>query len=92
MGALLEFLFPDFPAPALEAIARKAASSEPGRRYQSVSRLADDLSRFRAGLAVEAYPENLFRRLRRVAGRYRVAIALILAYVLMRAALLLVRN
>jgi hypothetical protein len=40
-------------------------------------------------LAVQAYPENPFERTRRLAVKYQTPILLVLAYLLMRAMLLL---
>ena len=92
LGAILGLLLPEKPPAALSAIAQKAAADLPGGRYQSVAELADDIGRFRAGEAVVAYPESILDRTRRIAGKYRVPIALVLAYVFMRMVLLLVRD
>ena len=50
--------------------------------------LARDVAAFAAGESVSAYRENLFERGRRLAGRYRTPILLVLAYLLMRITLL----
>jgi serine/threonine protein kinase len=92
LGAILGFLLSKTaPAPLL-AISRKAAALDPEDRYQTVTALAEDLSRFRAAQAVIAYPENLLDRARRVAWKYRVPLGLVLAYVVMRILLLLIRG
>jgi serine/threonine protein kinase len=78
---------PDVPRP-LEAICLKALSPEPGARYPSVAELAADLTRLLEGEPVSAYPEGLWRRARRFAGRYRTPILLVLAYLAMRVVLL----
>jgi serine/threonine-protein kinase len=77
------------PAPnAVGAIARKAMDQEPDRRYASVSDLVQDVGRYLDGWPVSAYPENIFQRAARWTTRYRVAIGLVLAYLVVRALLL----
>ena len=71
----------------LSAIARKAMSEDREGRYTSTSELALDIARYLDGLPVSAYPENIFRKVARLAGRYRVAIALVLTYLVVRAML-----
>jgi len=90
LGALLAFLLSGQPAPsrAVLAIAAKARAGDPAARYQSVEELMADVSRFLDGEAVAAYPEGIIRRTRRLAGKYRAAILLVLAYLVMRIALL----
>jgi hypothetical protein len=91
LGAILgDMLAGDGGAPKpLRAIASRAAAALPEDRYQSVPSLAEDVARFRDGRPVEAYRENIFERGQRLAVRYRLPIALVLAYVFMRALLLL---
>jgi eukaryotic-like serine/threonine-protein kinase len=74
----------DVPRP-LRAICAQALDAEPQARYQTVKALADDIARYRAGLAVHAHPETLVDRTRRVARTYRTPILLVLAYIVMRA-------
>jgi hypothetical protein len=74
---------------ALAAIADRASSAERDTRYQSVGDLAADLSHYRDAQRVHAYRESVPERIVRVAGRYRLPLTLILAYVLMRLVLLL---
>jgi serine/threonine protein kinase len=87
LGAILRFLFaptqPGTPR-AVRAICAKALAPEPEDRYGSVAELMADVSHFLDGLAVSAYPEGVFRRARRLAGRYRTAILLVVAYLVMR--------
>ena len=101
LGAVLHFLLegrapPErgpAPAPApLRSIAAKAMAADPAARYPSVSELMADLARYADGERVLAHPETVGRRLGRVVFRYRVAIALVLAYLVMRGALLFVRG
>jgi serine/threonine-protein kinase len=89
LGALLGFLIAGEEAPkALEAIRRRAMADEPDDRYAQVDELAADLSRYLAGLAVSAHRESLADRLGRFARNHRAAILLVLAYALMRIALI----
>jgi predicted Ser/Thr protein kinase len=74
--------------PALLAIACKARSADPAARYQSVQAMAADVSRYLAGLAVEAHPEPFTERAARIIRRHRVAIVLVLTYLVVRVLLL----
>jgi eukaryotic-like serine/threonine-protein kinase len=74
---------------AVAAIAATAMAKEPSSRYASVSDMAQDVSRYLDGLSVSAYPENVVERAARLAYRYRVAIGLVLAYLVVRTLLLL---
>jgi len=58
-------------AKSLAAICHKAMAFEPANRYQSASALADDVRRFIAGDAVEAYEEPTFDRIARVCKRHQ---------------------
>jgi len=79
------------PRPLL-AIAAKALSEDPSLRYQDVRQLAEDVARFREGSAVDAYREGVVERWYRIARKYSVPIALVLAYVIMRVLLLVLRR
>ena len=57
-------------------------------RYPTVESLSLDILRFRHGDPVEAYRESLLERGARVYRRYRVPILLVLAYMVMRALLI----
>ncbi len=105
LGAILRFLVsaPDGRAPparelvrrsppALIAIAARASEAIPEARYQSVLDLAADLSRYRDAMPVQAYQESMAERIVRIAGRYQLPLTLILAYILMRLVLLLIRS
>lgn len=82
-----------FPLPErhrrLAAIIGRARAIGPEDRYPSVVGLADDVRRFAAGQSVSAYRDTLFDRARRLASRYREAILLVTAYLVIRALLLL---
>jgi serine/threonine protein kinase len=73
---------------AVAAIAQKAMAEDRANRYASVSDLASDIARYLDGSPVSAYPENPFHKVARWATRYRVAIGLVLAYLIVRALLL----
>jgi len=76
--------------PALEAICLKALADAPDARYPGAQELAADVARFLEGASVSAYPEGVWRRARRFAITYKAPILLILAYLVMRALLLLI--
>jgi eukaryotic-like serine/threonine-protein kinase len=82
-------LAPSVPA-ALEAVCLKALADAPEARYARADELARDVARFLEGDSVSAYPEGLWRRARRLGVAYKAPLLLILAYVVMRALLLLV--
>jgi serine/threonine protein kinase len=75
---------------ALEAICLKALAPDPDGRYAKVEDLAADVGRFLEGERVWAYPENAWQRALRFAGRHRTAVALVVAYLVMRIVLLVV--
>lgn len=58
----------------LDTIVATALRKEPERRYGSVERLAEDVALYRAGRPIRARPESLPYRLRKFAGRHRVAV------------------
>jgi serine/threonine protein kinase len=92
LGALLAHLAGE-PAPrALRAIAEKARDPDANRRYQDVESLAADLARFRNQDPVAAYRESLGERTVRLYRRYELPILLLLAYIVMRFALLVFRG
>jgi serine/threonine protein kinase len=88
LGAILKFLAP--PAGGgkiprrLAAIIGKAMADEPQSRYPSAQALAYDVAGYLDGLPISAYPEGIFERAVRVASRNRVAVVLVLAYLVMR--------
>jgi eukaryotic-like serine/threonine-protein kinase len=91
LGAIMRLLIgPAAPKP-LRAIAMRAMATDPAQRYASVEALAADVARFRAALPVAAYREGIAGRVARLGRKYAVPIALVLAYLVMRVALLLVR-
>jgi eukaryotic-like serine/threonine-protein kinase len=98
LGAILRFLLTGSAEPlpdavaglplALLAIVGKATAAEPQGRYAGAAELAADLARYRAGAAVEALPEGWFHRVARFARRHATPIVLLLAYLLVRLAII----
>jgi eukaryotic-like serine/threonine-protein kinase len=74
---------PDVPR-RLRAICTKALAADPDTRYRSVKALAEDVVRYRAGRAVEAHRETLFEQVVRLSRTHRIAILLVLGYIVMR--------
>jgi hypothetical protein len=74
----------------LEAISAKATAEDPASRYSSVEDLMRDISRYREGLAVEAYPESPLDAARRFVSKYRTPILLVITYLVIRVALLMI--
>jgi len=68
----------------LRAICGKAMAHEMSARYASVQELAADVGKYLDGLPVTAYRENILERTARLVDRNRVAVVLVLAYLLMR--------
>jgi serine/threonine protein kinase len=74
----------------LHAVIQKAMATNPADRYADAASLARDVAAFRAGERVSAYHENVLERTRRLVSRYRTPILLVVAYLVMRIALLAV--
>jgi eukaryotic-like serine/threonine-protein kinase len=72
----------------LEAICAKATAETPALRYESVTQLGQEVSRYLDGLSVTAYRESLLERSGRFYRRYQTAILLIAAYLVMRVLIL----
>jgi eukaryotic-like serine/threonine-protein kinase len=92
LGAILQYLLTSLaglPPRPLSAIARKAMAPDRAGRYASSLALGQDVGSYLDGLPVSAYPENIFRKLARWASRYRLAIVLVLTYLVVRVLLLL---
>jgi eukaryotic-like serine/threonine-protein kinase len=92
LGAILRCLLREKPKPgsgrspsrALWAICNKAMAAEMSARYSSVQELAADIGKYLDDMPVSAYRENIFERMVRLVNRNRVAVVLVLAYLLMR--------
>jgi hypothetical protein len=74
------FVLPGDAPPALAAIAAKAMRQRPEDRYPDAVSVLRDIERFQDGLAVEAYAESPWQRVRRVAKRNEVLLWLLAAY------------
>jgi serine/threonine-protein kinase len=75
------------PAP-LTAVCAKACEVEPDGRYASVAELAAEMARYLDDQPLEAYPDTLYRRIRRLLNRHQVAVLLVLAYLVARVVLI----
>ena len=84
LGAILKSMIDD-PPRAVAAIIVKSMSADAAARYADARELRDDVLRFLDGEPVTAYRESVLERMARWAGRNRVLLALIAAYLLMRA-------
>ena len=73
----------------LAAVVHKAMAAAPGDRYAGANELADEIERFLDDRAVAALPESIWTRGARFVARHRVAVILILVYVIVRALVLL---
>lgn len=98
LGALLSwYLAREHGGPArvprpLKSIAAKARAADPAARYPTAGEFAADLARYLDAQAVSAHRESVAERTLRVARTYRVAILLVLGYLVMRIALLVYRG
>ena len=98
LGAILKFLLSarDGGAPKanhstrrLSAIVDEATAPARNSRYASVQDFAGDIAAYLDGLPVKAYPESWLDRTARLISRNRVAMVLVLAYLLARVLLIL---
>ena len=96
LGAILKFLVVDSLRPSsadpprpLRAMIERAMANDPSQRYANARELGDDVLRFLDGEPVSAYRENTFERAGRFLGRHRALVAMLLAYLIMRALILL---
>jgi serine/threonine protein kinase len=94
LGAILQNLAGARPEPppaaarALRAVAARAMARQPEGRYPGVSELSAEVGRFLEGESPAAYREGPLERAGRFLRRYRTAVLLILAYLVMRALLI----
>ncbi|HEX7155064.1 MAG TPA: serine/threonine-protein kinase [Thermoanaerobaculia bacterium] len=91
LGAMLAALTDNRPRP-LAAIATKATARERSDRYASARELAADVLRFVEQEPLVAYRENVVERTSRWLGKHRALVALILAYLVMRALVLFIKG
>jgi hypothetical protein len=91
LGAILAFLAgKGGPKPAA-AIAAKAMSPDPDARYRGALEMSEEVERYLENLPITAYRENLWERISRVFARNQTLLLLLMAYVLVRFLLLLLR-
>ena len=88
----MRFVLPADAPPALSAIATKAMSQRPEERYPDVAAVLREIERFQDGLAVEAYTESPWQRVRRSAKRNEVLLWLLAAYAGVRVILFFARS
>lgn len=95
LGAMLRDLLTardeHVPAP-LQAIVRQATAVDPGSRYTSVDALAVDVRAWLDQLPVSAYREGPVERAMRLYRRHQALILLLVAYLVVRVAILLWRG
>jgi serine/threonine protein kinase len=91
LGAILAFLLPSKPPRPLSAIAARAMSPDPAARYHGALDLSTDVERYLENLPVTAYRESLIERGLRFFARNRTLLLLLIAYVVVRFLLLLLR-
>jgi serine/threonine protein kinase len=85
LGAILRYLAGPSPPRRLTAICARATEPERLGRYRDAGELGADVVRYLDGEPVAAYRENVFEQAARWLGRYRALVALIVAYLVMRA-------
>jgi eukaryotic-like serine/threonine-protein kinase len=73
----------------LAAVIAKATAMDPADRYATARELADDVVRYMDDLPVAAHPENILERTARWAARNRTLLAVIAAYLIMRAVVII---
>jgi eukaryotic-like serine/threonine-protein kinase len=92
LGATLRALLDSRSEPApppLVSICAKATTADLRQRYAGAAELLDEVGRFLDGAPVLAHPETLLQRTARFTRRNRVALALLAAYLAVRALLFL---
>jgi serine/threonine protein kinase len=73
----------------LASIVARALAADPAARYARVEDLARDVEAFLGGSAVSAHRESLLEKAGRLLDKHRAPVLLVLAYLVMRLALLL---
>ena len=76
----------------LRSICRRAMEEAPDARYRTVEELRRDVTRFLSGRAVSAHRETWTEKLVRIGGRYRFAVFLVLAYLVVRLFLIVISS
>ena len=93
LGGILGFLLRPEPSPPrpLSAVIAKAKARLPEDRYATAGELSAEIARYLEGERVLAHEEGVFERAGRVFARYRAAILLVAAYLVVRTLILLFR-
>jgi eukaryotic-like serine/threonine-protein kinase len=76
----------------LSSILARALAPEPDQRYPGARELGEDVSRYLSGLRVLAHAERWFEVVGRLALKYRTPLALVIAYLVVRVALIFWRT
>ena len=92
LGALLRFLLQDEGTRPLRAIVERAMNEDPAQRYANAGEIADDVLRHLDGEPVTAYRENVFEVAGRWLGRHRALVTMLVAYLVMRGLILLLKE
>jgi serine/threonine protein kinase len=90
-AAMASLVRREIPKP-VRSICVKAMSADPDGRYDTVEDLRADVARYLAGQAVQAHRETLTEKIVRLASRYRFAVLLVLAYVIVRLLLIVLAS
>jgi eukaryotic-like serine/threonine-protein kinase len=90
LGSMLRGLTAEPRTRRLNAILGKAMAAEKSERYGDAQQLAADLARYLDGEPLAAYRENAIERIGRWLDRNRALVAVIAAYLIMRAIVFLV--
>jgi eukaryotic-like serine/threonine-protein kinase len=94
LGSILVFLLdapglPDKAPRAIRSVASRATQSDPSARYLDAHALSADIARYLNGTVPAAHRETLPEKLRRFGSRHRMAIFLVLTYLVVRTLLIL---
>ena len=92
LGVVLDFLLDAGKPRPLHAVAGKAASPRPEGRYQTPTAMIDEIQRYLAGEAVEAYKESWAEALLRFCSRNKTLLLLMAAYLVVKFALYFLRR
>ena len=92
LGAMLRTIVPPPLPRRLAAIIEKATAADTLTRYPNARELASDVARYVDGQPVVAYRESLLERFGRWLERNRALVAVVIAYLVMRAIVLLLAH
>ena len=88
LGKILSRIVGSSPPKPLASIVARAISESPSERYETASRLSEDVGRFLDGERVLAHQETLVEIAGRFASRHRVVLTLLGAYLVVRVILI----